>query len=251
VHRDSKGSLQIDDRLADRWSRRESAALTAFADPHGTHMDDHNSEGAMMTRILVATDFSEPSLAALRYATALTYSVHGEGLLLHVVEGEPVRRYVVGRQPEAPRYWLDLMADALRPQIPSQVIHHDLFEEAQWKPSALLPPAALNCFGTLVVVGNALKEIVRVAKDRIIDLIMLGEHSRRGLTGLLCRSLAGLVARRVTIPAITVWNSGHVISEQLRVNESMLCGSPSEHHTGKQVAGRKSKATPKRAPLGV
>jgi nucleotide-binding universal stress UspA family protein len=51
-----------------------------------------------MTRILVATDFSEPSLAALRYATVLTYAVNGEGLLLHVVEEEPVRRYVVGRR---------------------------------------------------------------------------------------------------------------------------------------------------------
>jgi nucleotide-binding universal stress UspA family protein len=148
-------------------------------------------------------------------------------------------------------YWLDLMADALRPQIPSQVIYHDLFEEAQWKLSALLPPAAHDRFRTLVVVGKAFEEIVRVANDRKIDLIMLGEHSRRGLTGLFRRSLAGLVARRVAIPVITVWNSGHVISEQLWVSESMLCGSLSEHHTGKQVGGRKSKATPKRAPLGV
>jgi nucleotide-binding universal stress UspA family protein len=214
-------------------------------------MDDHNSEGAMMTRILVATDFSEPSLAALRYATALTYSVHGEGLLLHAVEDEPVRRYVVGRQPEAPMYWLDLMADALRPQIPSQVIHHDLFEEAQWKLSALLPPAALNCFGTLVVVGNALKEIVRVAKDRKIDLIMLGEHSRRGLTRLFRRGLAEQVARRVAIPVITVWSSGHAITDQPWVSDSILWGWPGEHHTGNQLRGRKSKASPKRTPLEV
>ena len=113
-----------------------------------------------MTRILVATDFSEPSLAALRYATALTYAVNGEGLLLHVVEKEPVRRYVVGRQPEAPVYWLDLMADALHAQLPLQVIHHDLFEEAEWKLSALFPPAGHDRFQTLVVVGKACEEIV-------------------------------------------------------------------------------------------
>lgn len=119
-----------------------------------------------MTRILVANDFSEPSLATLKYARALTYAVHGEGLLLHVVEDEPVRRYVVGRQPEAPAYWLDLMDDALRPQMPSQVIHHDLVEEAQWKLSALLPPAEHDRFRTLVAVGKAFVEIVRVARDR-------------------------------------------------------------------------------------
>jgi nucleotide-binding universal stress UspA family protein len=205
----------------------------------------------MRTRILVATDFSEPSLAALRYATALTYAVNGEGLLLHVVEEEPVRRYTVGRQPEAPMYWLDLMGDAPRPPIPSQVIHHDLFEEAQWKLSALLPPAAHDRFRTLVVVGRAFEEIGRVARDRKIDLIMLGEYSRRGLTGFFRKSLAEQVARRVVIPVITVWNSGHVISDQLWVSESMLWGSPSERHTGEQLRGRKPKASPKRLPLGV
>jgi nucleotide-binding universal stress UspA family protein len=216
-----------------------------------TQINDHNSEGAMMTRILVATDFSESSLTALRYATALTYALHGEGLLLHVVEEEPVRRYVVGRQPEAPLYWLELMADALRPQIPSQVIHHDLFEEAQWKLSALLPPAAHDRFRTLVVVGNALEEILKVARDRNIDLIMLGEHSRRGLTGLFRRSLAEQVARRVAVPVITLLNSGHLISDQLWVSESMLWGSRSEPRTGEQLRGRKPRANPKRAPLGV
>jgi hypothetical protein len=37
VHRDSKGSLQTDDRLTDGWSGRESSALTALAYPHGTY----------------------------------------------------------------------------------------------------------------------------------------------------------------------------------------------------------------------
>jgi nucleotide-binding universal stress UspA family protein len=45
-----------------------------------------------MMRILVATDFSEPSLIAIEYAMALTYTMNGAGLLLHVVEEEPVRR---------------------------------------------------------------------------------------------------------------------------------------------------------------
>jgi nucleotide-binding universal stress UspA family protein len=204
-----------------------------------------------MTRILVATDFSESSLAALSYATALAYALNGEGLLLHVVEEEPVRRYVVGRQPEAPMYWLELMADALRPQIPSQVIHHDLFEEAQWKLSALLPPVGHDRFRTLVVVGKAIEEIVRVARDREIDLIMLGEHRRKGLTGLFRKSLVEQVARRVAIPVISVWNSGHVITDQPWVSDSMLWGWPSEQHIGNQLGGTKSKASPKRAPLGV
>jgi hypothetical protein len=60
-----------------------------------------------MTRMLVDTDFSEPALGALRYAMALTYAMSGEAILIHVVEEDPVRRYVVGRQLDAPSYWLD------------------------------------------------------------------------------------------------------------------------------------------------
>ena len=195
-----------------------------------------------MMRMLVATDFSELSLAALGYARALTYAMKGEGILFHVVEDEPGRRYVVGWQPEAPSYWPDLRAEALRPQMPSQVIYHDLCEEAQWKLSALLPSVGHDCFRTLVVVGKACEEIVRVARDQEIDLIILGGRSRTSLTGLFRRNLAERVARRVAIPVITVWNSGHVISDQEWVSDSLLWGWPDEPRTGKEAGERKSKA---------
>jgi nucleotide-binding universal stress UspA family protein len=204
-----------------------------------------------MMRVLVATDFSEPSLVALEYAMALTYTVNGEGVLLHVVEGEPVRRYAVGREPEAPAYWLDLMANALRPQLPSQVIYHDLCEEAQWKLSAMLPPAWHDRFRTLVVVGKAAEEIVRVARDRKVDLIMMGGHPRRGVSGLFHRSLAAQVGRRAAIPVFTVWNSGHAVPDQLWVREGIPWEWPDGHRTGKRLDGRKSKATQARAALGV
>jgi nucleotide-binding universal stress UspA family protein len=42
-----------------------------------------------MKRILVPTDFSPPSLAALTQAVRYTQAVGGELLLLHVVEGDP------------------------------------------------------------------------------------------------------------------------------------------------------------------
>jgi nucleotide-binding universal stress UspA family protein len=200
--------------------------------------------------MLVATDFSEPSLAALRYAMALTYAVRGEGLLLHVVEGEPVRRYAVGRRPEAHSYWLDLMANALRPQVPAQVIHHDRCEEAQWKLSALLPPGWNDRFRTVVVVGKAADEIVKVARDRKVNLIVMGGRSRRGITGLYCRSVAGQVARRVALPVMTVWTTGHILSDQLWVSEGMLEGGASEQRTGGLMRSKASKAKPKIVSFG-
>jgi nucleotide-binding universal stress UspA family protein len=45
----------------------------------------------MMTRILVPIDFPIRSLAALTQAVPYTKAVRGELLLLHVVEGAPLR----------------------------------------------------------------------------------------------------------------------------------------------------------------
>jgi hypothetical protein len=143
------------------------------------------------------------------------------------------------------------MANALRPQTPVQVIYHDLFEEAQWKLSALLPPTGYERFRTLVVVGKAVEEIVRVAQEQRVDLIAMGGCNRTGLTGFLRRGLAEQVARRAPAPAMTVWNSGHAISDRLWVNDSMLWGWPDEHRTGTQASERKSQARPTRVPLGV
>ena len=74
----------------------------------------------MMKRILVPIDFSTPSLAALTQAVRYTQAVHGELLLLHVVEGEPLQWYTVNGQPEAPSARLDPMTQLVLPQRPQQ-----------------------------------------------------------------------------------------------------------------------------------
>jgi nucleotide-binding universal stress UspA family protein len=49
--------------------------------------------------MLVPTDFSEPSLAAVRYGLELASRVAGVVLLLHVVEAASVRCYAAGGLP--------------------------------------------------------------------------------------------------------------------------------------------------------
>jgi nucleotide-binding universal stress UspA family protein len=83
-----------------------------------------------MKRILVPTDFSTPSLAALTQAVPYTQAVGGELLLLHVVEGEPLRWYTVNGLPEAPSARLDPMAQLVLPQRPQQRVARDLYAEA-------------------------------------------------------------------------------------------------------------------------
>jgi nucleotide-binding universal stress UspA family protein len=95
-----------------------------------------------MMRILVPTDFSTHSLAALAQAVQYTQAVGGELLLLHVVEGEPLRWYAVDGLPEAPSARLEPMAQLVLPQTPQKRVSRDLCAEAEWKLAALLPPPA-------------------------------------------------------------------------------------------------------------
>jgi nucleotide-binding universal stress UspA family protein len=53
-----------------------------------------------MRRILVPTDFSEPSRRAIHYALTLAAAIEGDLVLLHIVEGDPLPRYIVGEIPD-------------------------------------------------------------------------------------------------------------------------------------------------------
>jgi len=156
-----------------------------------------------MKRILVPTDFSTQSLAALTQAVHYTQAVGGELLLLHVVEDKPLRWYAVDGLPEAPSARLDPMAHLLLPQRPQQRVARDLSAEAAWKLAALLPPQPDRC-RALVTVGQAAAEIVRVARAQGADLIIMGTHDRRGLRRWFRRRVTDQVRRQAPVAVLTV-----------------------------------------------
>lgn len=157
----------------------------------------------MMKRILVPTDFSPPSLAALTQAVQYAQAVGGELLLLHVVEGEPLRWYAVNRPPETPSARFEPTAQFFLPPTPRRRLARDLSAEATWKLAAMLPPQP-DRFPTLVTVGRAAEEIVRVARAQGTDLIVMGTHGRRGLRPWFRRSVTDQVRRQASIAVLTV-----------------------------------------------
>jgi nucleotide-binding universal stress UspA family protein len=159
--------------------------------------------GTMMKRILVPIDFSTRSLDALRQALTYTHTVRGELLLLHVIEGDPLRWYAVDGLPEAPSSRVDPTGALFLPQVAQKLVHRDLYEEAQWKLAALLPPRP-DRFRTLVTVGKPTEEIVRVAREQQTDLIIMATQGRRGWQRLLRRSVTDQVRRRAPVPVLTV-----------------------------------------------
>jgi nucleotide-binding universal stress UspA family protein len=115
-------------------------------------------------RILCPHDFSDPCQSALEYALSL---LSGGGrprfTLLHVIEGLAGEGSAEDGQASIPEYRLDLSNGArerLRGAIPAEARGRCEQEET-------------------VAVGRPHQEILRVARERGADLIVLGVHGRR------------------------------------------------------------------------
>jgi nucleotide-binding universal stress UspA family protein len=155
-----------------------------------------------MRRILVPTDFSEPSQQAIHYALRLAAAVEGDLLLLHIVEGDPLPRYIVGGTMDMCPPWVDPPGRLLQESRSATIIYHDRCEEARWKLASLLPPGYPERFRPLVSVGKAAEEIVRVAWDERVDLILFGIHDQPRWRHLLWTSVPTQVMRQTSIPVM-------------------------------------------------
>lgn len=133
-------------------------------------------------KILFATDFSAAGESALDYATALARD-SGATLLIAHVEEPPVA-YGAGEF-----YAL--------PAVPDKV-------ELQTMLAAVVPTdPAVPCEHRLLL-GNPASEIVQLAADEKVDLIVMGTHGRTGLVRLLMGSVAEAVVRRAGCPVLTL-----------------------------------------------
>jgi universal stress protein A len=117
-------------------------------------------------RILLVVDLTEDSAILGRRAQALAAALGAELELLHVVEFVPV----------------EPMGEAL---MPSVQIEEELLERARQRLAALAAELGLGGAACRVETGNVKSEIVRVARERHSDLIMLGSRERHGLSILV------------------------------------------------------------------
>jgi nucleotide-binding universal stress UspA family protein len=147
-----------------------------------------------LKRILAATDFSDCSEHALRYACEFAEAFTAELHLLHVSEllaaaySEFGIGYVGVQNLEA-----DLRhgAEAKLNTLPS----------SQWRDKLAVARA--------VLMGTPFLEIVRYAKDHDIDLIVVGTHGRGAVAHMLMGSTAEKVVRKAPCPVLTVRPEAH------------------------------------------
>jgi universal stress protein A len=115
------------------------------------------------SRILICLDLTEDSERIAERARALAASSGASLTLLHVVEYVPV----------------EPMGEAL---LPAVQIEGELVERATVRLAALSAKLGLDRSERLVLTGNIKSEVVRVAQDRGIDLIVIGSRERHGVS---------------------------------------------------------------------
>jgi len=117
-------------------------------------------------RILVVVDLTEGSLLIARRGQALASAAGAEIELLHVVEFVPV----------------EPMGETLMPAVQ---IEDELLGRARQRLVALAAQLGLPDSATRVEAGNVKSEIVRIARERGADLIVLGSRERHGVSILV------------------------------------------------------------------
>jgi universal stress protein A len=143
----------------------------------------------MTRRILHPSDFTSFSRAALRKAIEMAKSNRAELLLVHVVS--PIVP-VPGDAYISPRMY-DELAGSARAAAQKQLD----------KLAAQVKKARVKS-RSFVLEGAPAEEIVRFAKGRRVDLIVMGTHGRAGLAKLFVGSVADRVVASASCPVLTV-----------------------------------------------
>lgn len=140
-----------------------------------------------LKKILVPTDFSESALKALRYGISFASEFGAELLLLHVVE------------PVAVGYGSDLFP------VPMAEVFEEMSSHARAELAKLQAFASEKGVAArdLVVQGKPSSEVLRIAAEEDVDLIVVGTHGKGLLDKAIFGSTTERVIRRAPCPVLT------------------------------------------------
>lgn len=140
-----------------------------------------------LKKILCPIDFSECSLYALSYATDLSSKEHASLYLIHVIETHISGIGDIMKQIDL--LLDDKQIDNLRIQL-INLIPNDIRSNIHTEP--------------IVEKGIPFVEIIKTAKDKQVDLIVMGTHGRTGLEHILIGSVAERVIQRAPCPVLSI-----------------------------------------------
>jgi nucleotide-binding universal stress UspA family protein len=170
--------------------------ITIRENGHAVVQAHQKSEAAMITlkNILVATDFSEPSDAALSYGRELARTFGAKIRVAHVVDDVLTRAYGGG--------------DTFVFSDPS--LQEDVEAAAlQTVQGLIIGDEALRAEAVILRSNTPAFAIVDYARAHEIDLIVMGTHGRGAVAHLLMGSVAERVVRTAPCPVLTVRHPEH------------------------------------------
>jgi nucleotide-binding universal stress UspA family protein len=190
---------------------RESQRFAAL--PFGTTVALSLLEVTMIKvkTILVPTDFSDCSDAAVKYGYALAEAFGATIHLLNVVQ-DP--------------YTMPWSADAFAAPIGDMIT--DWEAQARRRLVEIVPAASPAATVLKTLVGSPYSAIVRYAEQHHVDLVVVGTHGRGPLGHMLLGSVAERVVRTAPCPVLTVRHPQRefVIGELTDEKIAMIAGSP-------------------------
>ena len=145
-------------------------------------------------KVLIATDFSEASEAAVEYAKLVAGAFGAQLHILHVLEDL------------AAHAWTTEVYVAALPGV-----HEEMQRQAQERLDLVLTPEERTKYSAVVVLrsGSPFVEVVRYARDEGMDLIVLGTHGRGAIAHMLLGSVAERVVRKAHCPVMTIRQPEH------------------------------------------
>ena len=142
--------------------------------------------------ILFPTDFSQGARAAMDHAISLAKDYDAKLILLYVIQDISIAEWY----------------------IPSTLSVTDLVEDMQRSAKNEMEKwgtevsAKVKDVDKMVVRGVPFVEIIKTAKDKNADLIVIGTHGRTGIDHMLFGSTAEKVVRKSPCPVLTVRIAG-------------------------------------------
>jgi len=179
-----------------------------------------------VNKILVPIDSSDHSALALQWGISLAQKYGAQLLLLHVipraVEEVSTQGHGAHLHVDPPMEGTTLPYFSYEEEVrhglaarsrlsPPETVLIDYVEKTETELADLVrtyltDPGAATA---KVTVGKPAEEILQVARDEAIDLIVMGTHGRTGLRHVLLGSIAETVVRTAPCPVFTVKATAH------------------------------------------
>jgi universal stress protein A len=138
-------------------------------------------------KILAPTDFSELSIAALRYAFETARENSAEIIVYHAID----------------------VGGALQERRPGFAPYRDMLENSRRVLDSFLAEHFADCIDLvevrqMVEIGAPYKNIVEKAAEEAVDMIVMSTHGRTGLDYFIRGSVAEKVVARAPCPVLVV-----------------------------------------------